>query len=390
MQIQEYFEVMVKKDSSDLYLTAGRPPVYRVDGKVQPSGDPAFTAQDLEALAKLFISQEQWSDFQIKKEMNLALSLPSGVRFRVNVMRQRGSIGMVVRKIKVDIPPFDSLGLPSILKNIAMLKRGLILVVGGTGAGKSTTLASMIDVRNSNDEGHIITIEDPIEFVHQHKKSIITQREVGFDTNSFQDALVNTLRQAPDVILIGEIRDSETMEAAITFADTGHLCFGTLHSTNANQSFERILNFFPPIRYSQVRLQLSLNLRAIVSQRLVRTIGGGRVAALEILLDTPRIKDLIKKGAMESLKEAMEQGIREGCQSFDQALFVLYQERRISLEEALSNADSANNLRLKIKMAGLSVDEATNGSQEEPKPEDVEGLTPEIQEGSGLFRLQNS
>jgi twitching motility protein PilU len=390
MQIQEYFEVMVKKDSSDLYLTAGRPPVYRVDGKVQASGDPAFTAQDLEALAKLFISQEQWSDFQIKKEMNLALSLPSGVRFRVNVMRQRGSIGMVVRKIKVDIPPFDSLGLPPILKNIAMLKRGLILVVGGTGAGKSTTLASLIDVRNSNDEGHIITIEDPIEFVHQHKKSIITQREVGFDTNSFQDALVNALRQAPDVILIGEIRDSETMEAAITFADTGHLCFGTLHSTNANQSFERILNFFPPIRYSQIRLQLSLNLRAIVSQRLVRTIGGGRVAALEVLLDTPRIKDLIKKGAMESLKEAMEQGIREGCQSFDQALFVLYQERKISLEDALANADSANNLRLKIKMAGLSADDATNGSQEQPKPEDVEGLTSEIQEGGGLFRLQNS
>jgi twitching motility protein PilU len=390
MQIQEYFEVMVKKDSSDLYLTAGRPPMYRVDGKVQASGDPAFTAQDLEALAKLFISQEQWSDFQIKKEMNLALSLPSGVRFRVNVMRQRGSIGMVVRKIKVDIPPFDSLGLPPILKNIAMLKRGLILVVGGTGAGKSTTLASLIDVRNSNDEGHIITIEDPIEFVHQHKKSIITQREVGFDTNSFQDALVNTLRQAPDVILIGEIRDSETMEAAITFADTGHLCFGTLHSTNANQSFERILNFFPPIRYSQIRLQLSLNLRAIVSQRLVRTIGGGRVAALEVLLDTPRIKDLIKKGAMESLKEAMEQGIREGCQSFDQALFVLYQEQKISLEEALSNADSANNLRLKIKMAGLSADDATNGSQEQPNPENVEGLTSEIQEGGGLFRLQNS
>jgi len=390
MQIQEFFEVMVKKDSSDLYLTVGRPPMYRVDGRVQASGNPPFTAQDLESLAKSFISQEQWGDFQVKKEMNLALSLPSGVRFRVNVMRQRGSVGMVIRKIKVDIPPFESLGLPRILKDIAMLKRGLILVVGGTGAGKSTTLASMIDVRNSNDEGHIITIEDPIEFVHQHKKSIITQREVGFDTNSFQDALVNTLRQAPDVILIGEIRDSETMEAAITFADTGHLCFGTLHSTNANQSFERILNFFPPIRYSQVRLQLSLNLRAIVSQRLVRTIAGGRVAALEVLLDTPRIKDLIKKGAMESLKEAMEQGIREGCQSFDQALFVLYQERKISLEEALSNADSANNLRLKIKMAGLSVDEATNGSHEEPKPEDLEGPSAEVQEGGGLFRLQDS
>ena len=390
MQIQEFFEVMVKKDSSDLYLTVGRPPMYRVDGRVQANGNPPFTAQDLESLAKSFISEEQWGEFHVKKEMNLALSLPSGVRFRVNVMRQRGSVGMVIRKIKVDIPPFDSLGLPPILKDIALLKRGLILVVGGTGAGKSTTLASMIDVRNCNDEGHIITIEDPIEFVHQHKKSIITQREVGFDTNSFQDALVNTLRQAPDVILIGEIRDSETMEAAITFADTGHLCFGTLHSTNANQSFERILNFFPPIRYSQIRLQLSLNLRAIVSQRLVRTIGGGRVAALEVLLDTPRIKDLIKKGAMESLKEAMEQGIREGCQSFDQALFVLYQERKITLEEALGNADSANNLRLKIKMAGLTTEEPTTGTQEGLKPENLDGSTSEVQEGGGLFRLQTS
>jgi twitching motility protein PilU len=297
---------------------------------------------------------------------------------------------MVVRKIKVDIPPFDALGLPPILKNIAMLKRGLVLVVGGTGAGKSTTLASMIDVRNSNDEGHIITIEDPLEFVHQHKKSIITQREVGFDTNSFQDALVNTLRQAPDVILIGEIRDSETMEAAITFADTGHLCFGTLHSTNANQSFERILNFFPPVRYSQVRLQLSLNLRAIISQRLIRTVGGGRVAALEILLDTPRIRDLIKKGAMEELKDAMEQGIHEGCQTFDQALFVLYQAGQINLEEALASADSANNLRLKIKMSGLSLDDASDGIQEDVKSDNVEESSPTLQEKSSLFRLQDT
>lgn len=388
MQIQKYFEVMVERDSSDLYLTAARPPMYRVDGRVQEGGDQAFTPQDLEALAKSFLSQEQWTEFQSKKEMNLALSLSSGVRFRVNVMRQRGSIGMVVRKIKVEIPPFDSLGLPPILKNLAMLKRGLILVVGGTGAGKSTTLASMIDVRNSNDEGHIITIEDPIEFVHHHKKSIVTQREVGFDTNSFQDALVNTLRQAPDVILIGEIRDSETMEAAITFADTGHLCFGTLHSTNANQSFERILNFFPPERYSQLRLQLSLNLRAIVSQRLVRTIGGGRIAALEVLLDTPRIKDLIKKGAMEMLKEAMEQGIRESCQTFDQALFVLYREAKISLEEALANADSANNLRLKIKMAGLSADDWTSGKHVQPNPDDGDESAAEVSESSSLFRLQ--
>ena len=389
MQIQKYFEVMVEKDSSDLYLTAARPPMYRVDGRVQASGEQALTPQDLEALASSFLSQEQWTEFQSKKEMNLALSLSSGVRFRVNVMRQRGSIGMVVRKIKVEIPPFDSLGLPPIVKNLALLKRGLILVVGGTGAGKSTTLASMIDVRNSNDEGHIITIEDPIEFVHHHKKSIVTQREVGFDTNSFQDALVNTLRQAPDVILIGEIRDSETMEAAITFADTGHLCFGTLHSTNANQSFERILNFFPPERYSQLRLQLSLNLRAIVSQRLVRTIGGGRIAALEVLLDTPRIKDLIKKGAMEMLKEAMEQGIREGCQTFDQALFVLYREAKISLEEALANADSANNLRLKIKMAGLSPDDGASGNHVQPNPDDENESGAEVSESSSLFRLQD-
>ena len=390
MQIQKYFEEMVEKDSSDLYLTASRPPMYRVDGRVRESGDAVFGPQDLEALAKSFLSDEQWSEFRTKKEMNLALALPSGVRFRVNLMRQRGSIGMVVRKIKVEIPPFDSLGLPPILKKLPMLKRGLILVVGGTGAGKSTTLASMIDVRNSNDEGHIITIEDPIEFVHQHKKSIVTQREVGFDTNSFQDALVNTLRQAPDVILIGEIRDSETMEAAITFADTGHLCFGTLHSTNANQSFERILNFFPPERYAQLRLQLSLNLRAIVSQRLVRTVGGGRVAAHEVLLDTPRIKDLIKKGEMELLKEAMEQGIREGCQSFDQALFVLYREGKVSLEEALANADSANNLRLKIKMAGLTADDATNGIAAQPNPEEKKDSSAEVAESSGLFRLQES
>ncbi len=379
MDIQEYFKVMVEKDSSDLYLTVARPPMYRVDGKIQPGGDESFKPQDLEELAQSFMSEEQWKEFKQTRESNLALSLPNVSRFRVNVFRQRGSVGMVIRKIKVDIPSFDSLGLPTVLKTVSMLKRGLVLVVGGTGAGKSTTLASMIDLRNSNDEGHIITIEDPIEFVHSHKKSIVTQREVGFDTNSFQDALVNAMRQAPDVILIGEIRNYETMEAAIAFADTGHLCFGTLHSTNANQSFERILNFFPPIRYSQVLLQLSLNLRAIVSQRLIPAIAGGRVAALEILLDTPRIKDVIKKGEIETLKEAMEQGIQEGCQTFDQALFVLYRSGKITLEEALANADSANNLRLKIKLAGLRTDEAS-----EPVPQDV------TVDGAGQAKAQNS
>ncbi|HEU4345118.1 MAG TPA: PilT/PilU family type 4a pilus ATPase [Candidatus Binatia bacterium] len=368
MDIQDYFKVMVEKDSSDLYLTVARPPMYRVDGKVQEGAGEPFKPPDLEALAQSFMSQEQWDEFKEKREMNLALALPNVSRFRVNVYRQRGSIGMVIRKIKVDIPSLDSLGLPPVLKTIAMLKRGLILVVGGTGAGKSTTLASMIDVRNSIDEGHIITIEDPIEFVHRHKKSIVSQREVGLDTNSFEDALVNAMRQAPDVILIGEIRNSETMEAAITFADTGHLCFGTLHSTNANQSFERILNFFPPVRHSQILLQLSLNLRAIVSQRLVPGVSGGRLAALEVLLDTPRIKDLIKKGEIDMLKEAMEQGIQEGCQSFDQALFLLYQAGKISLEEALANADSANNLRLKVKVAGLKTEEAVEREQrEEPR-----------------------
>ena len=365
MDIQDYFKVMVEKDSSDLYLTVARPPMYRVDGKVQKGDGEPFKPPELEALAKSFMSQEQWDEFKEKREMNLALALPNVSRFRVNVYRQRGSIGMVIRKIKVDIPSLESLGLPPVLKTISMLKRGFILVVGGTGAGKSTTLASMIDVRNSIDEGHIITIEDPIEFVHRHKKSIVSQREVGLDTNSFEDALVNAMRQAPDVILIGEIRNSETMEAAITFADTGHLCFGTLHSTNANQSFERILNFFPPVRHSQILLQLSLNLRAIVSQRLVPGVSGGRIAALEVLLDTPRIKDLIKKGEIDTLKEAMEQGIQEGCQSFDQALFLLYQGGRISLEEALANADSANNLRLKIKVAGLKTEEALEREQQE-------------------------
>ena len=388
MEIEEYFRVMVEKEASDLYLTVARPPTYRVNGKVAAGDHESFTPQYLEDLAKSVMSQEQWEEFQQKKEMNLALSLPQVSRFRVNVLRQRGSVALVVRKIKVEIPCFDSLGLPPVLKDVSMLKRGLVLVVGATGSGKSTTLASMIDLRNSNDEGHIITVEDPIEFVHKHKNSIVTQREIGFDTNSFQSALENAMRQAPDVILIGEIRTSETMEAAITFADTGHLCFGTLHSNNANQSFERMLNFFPPERYSQVLLQLSLNLRAIVSQRLVPAVGGGRVAAVEILLDTPRIKDLIKKGEIDTLKEAMEQAIREGCQTFDQALFVLFRAGKITIEEALANADSANNLRLKIKMAGLVADEAVEASQLKVNPENREEAKTDVLGVNNVFRLQ--
>ena len=372
MEIKDFLKLMVEKNASDLYLTVACPPMYRIDGNIQPIGDHSFNQLELAELAKSILSQEQQQEFLEKLEMNLATSLPGISRFRVNVFRQRGSIGMVIRRVKVEISTVEELGLPPILKDIVMTKRGLVLVVGGTGSGKSTTLAGMIDHRNANESGHIISIEDPIEFTHGHKRSIITQREVGFDTQSFQDALKNAMRQAPDVILIGEIRDTETMDAAIAFADTGHLCLGTLHSTNANQSFERILNFFPEARHAQILLQLSLNLRSIISQRLIPALNGGRAVAVEILLDTPRIKDLVKKGEIDTLKEAMEQGIQEGCQTFDQALLVLYKEGKISLEEALANADSANNLRLKIKLQGLKGDDAIDKLMEKETKEKSE------------------
>jgi twitching motility protein PilU len=349
---------MVESDASDLYLTVARPPMYRVNGKIEPRGDYHFSAQEIEALADSIMNERQRKEFAESMEMNMATALVNVSRFRVNIFRQRGSVGMVIRRVKAEVSTLDELGMPPILKDLAMSKRGLALLVGATGSGKSTTLAAMVDHRNSTEPGHIITIEDPIEFTHQHKMSIVTQREVGFDTHSFQAALKNTLRQAPDVILIGEIRDTETMEAAITFAETGHLCLGTLHSNNANQAIERIMNFFPPDRHAQIYLQLSLNLRSIISQRLIPSVDGKRMAALEILVDTPRIKDLIKKGSIDVLKEGMEQGIQEGCQTFDQALFALYKQGAISLEQALVHADSANNLRLKIKLAGLSPDDA--------------------------------
>jgi twitching motility protein PilU len=321
-------------------------------------------------------------------EMNMAMSLPGVSRFRVNIFRQRGSAGMVVRRVKAEVSSLAELGLPDILKDITMSKRGLVLVVGATGSGKSTTLAAMVDHRNATESGHIITIEDPIEFVHRHKKSIVTQREVGFDTHSFQAALKNTLRQAPDVILIGEIRDTETMEAAVTFAETGHLCLGTLHSNNANQAIERIMNFFPLERHAQIYLQLSLNLRSIISQRLIPSLKGKRVAALEILLDTPRIRDLIRKGDVDILKEAMEQGVQDGCQTFDQALFMLYKEDQIGLDQALINADSANNLRLKIKLAGLGGDEETDSPQQSSNENGHEKS--DTTRSNAAFRLQRT
>ncbi len=358
MDIRSLLKVMVDRDASDLYLTVDAPPVYRIHGVTQHTNAPPFTNEQLEALALALMRGQQRSEFEEKMEMNLALYYKELGRFRVNIFRQKGNVGLVFRLIKAQIQTIEELQLPPIIKDIAMTKRGLVLVVGATGSGKSTTLAAMIDHRNTTAPGHIVTVEDPIEFVHQHKKCIITQREVGFDTHSFQNALKNTLRQAPDVILIGEIRDTETMEAAITFAETGHLCLGTLHSNNANQAIERIMNFFPVERHAQIYLQLSLNLRAIIAQRLIPSLDGKRVPALEIMLDTPRIKDLIKKAQVDALKEAMEQGIEEGCQTFDHVLFNLYKSGKISIEQALINADSANNLRLKIKLEGLKGEEA--------------------------------
>jgi twitching motility protein PilU len=366
MNMQDYLKVMIERNASDIYFTAGSPPMYRIEGVVQPVGEQQFSSEMLETLAASIMNERQRREFEDQLEMNLALSYAGFSRFRVNIFRQRGSVGLVIRKINVDIATIDDLGLPPILKDIIMLKRGLILVVGATGSGKSTSLAAMIDHRNRNAPGHIITVEDPVEFVHRHRRSIVNQREVGTDTHSFQHALKSAMRQAPDVILIGEIRDSDTMEAAITFADTGHLCLATLHSTNANQAFERIINFFPESRHAQVFLQLSLNLKAIISQRLVLGVNSKRVAALEILLDTPRIKELIKRGEVDTIKEAMVQSSQEGCQTFDMALYDLYTAGKIDLDQALSNADSVNNLRLKIKVdntkdGGLAANPASNG-----------------------------
>jgi twitching motility protein PilU len=342
---------MLTIEASDLYLTANSPPVYRKDGVGLAARAP-LTADQVDSIAASVMTNEQRDEFAHKLEMNLALEMPEG-RFRVNIFRQRGSTGLVVRLVRSQIKTLDELGHPETLKKIVLSKRGLVLVVGGTGSGKSTTLAAMIDHRNRAETGHIVTVEDPIEFMHTHKQCVVTQREVGVDTLSYADALKNTLRQAPDLILIGEIRDAETMEQAMSFAETGHLCLSTLHANNANQALERIMNFFPPTRSHEISMQLSLNLRAIISQRLVPAVNGGRVAALEIMLDTPRIKDLIKRGESDVVKDAMEQSSVEGCQTFDGALFTLCAAGRLSQAEALRAADSPNNLRLLLeRLAG--------------------------------------
>ncbi|MFQ5518741.1 MAG: PilT/PilU family type 4a pilus ATPase [Mariprofundus sp.] len=353
LSIKQLLSVMQKRDASDLYITNGMPPSYRINGTVHALKQPALTASQCEKLASSCMNERQRASFAAEYEMNLALSFPDVGRFRVNIFRQRGSIGMVIRKVNLHIPTIDELDLPEIFKDISMQSRGLVLLVGASGSGKSTSLAAMIDWRNSNQAGHIISIEDPIEFIHEHKKSVITQREVGSDTLEYKAALKNTLRQAPDVILIGEIRDRETMEHALTFAETGHLCLATLHANNANQALERIINFFPEDMHPQVGLNLALNLKAILSQRLVKMPNDARLPAIEILINTPRISDLIGNWKVAEIKEAMGAGKNYGMQTFDQALLHLWMDGQITEEEALRHADSVNNLRLQIKMVNL-------------------------------------
>lgn len=351
MDFKEYLKILAAKDGSDLYLSTNAPPCAKFQGVLKPLEKHIYKPGEIEEIAKSIMDIEQRQQFETDLEMNLAVSLAGIGRFRINIFKQRNEVSIVARNIKTEIPRFEDLKLPEVLKDVIMTKRGLILFVGGTGSGKSTSLAALIDLRNTNSGGHIITIEDPVEYVHKHKKSIINQREVGVDTRSFHNALKNTLRQAPDVILIGEIRDRETMEHALAFAETGHLAISTLHANNANQALDRIINFFPEERRPQLLHDLGMNLRAFVSQRLVPTVDGKRCAAVEILLGTPSIQEMILRGELHAIKEIMEKSGEQGMQTFDNALIKLYHEGRISLDEALKNADSANNVRLKIKLA---------------------------------------
>jgi len=368
MEFLDYLRELAK-DGSDLYLSTGAKPSAKFQGElVQLEKQPLANGR-VKELAYTIMTAEQQAEFEQVPELNMAISEPGVGRFRVNIFKQRNEFSMVVRNIETEIPDVEKLGLPEILKKVIMAKRGLVLFVGGTGSGKSTSLASLIDFRNRNSKGHIITIEDPIEFVHTHKQSIINQREVGVDTNSYEDALKNTLRQAPDVILIGEIRDRETMEHALAFAETGHLAISTLHANNANQALDRIVNFFPEERHAQVLSDLSLNLRGFVSQRLMPTIDGKRCAAIEILLGTPTVAELIKKGEVNLIKEVMQKSETIGMQTFDTALFKLHQAGKINIHEALKNADSANNLRLRISLSKGVSDEETSG------PESGSGLS---------------
>ena len=351
--MHDLLRLMVQNDGSDMFITAGAVPSMKVDGAMKPLSNQTLSPQHTQVLVSAIMNDKQRAEFEATQECNFAISLPGVSRFRVNAFTQRGSVGVVLRVIRSEIPEFKDLNLTPILKDISMTKRGLVIFVGATGSGKSTSLAAMVGHRNEHSHGHIITIEDPIEFIHNHRNCIVTQREVGVDTEDYEIALKNTLRQAPDVILIGEIRDRETMEHAIAFAETGHLCLSTLHANSTNQALDRIINFFPEDRRQQLLVDLSLNLKSLISQRLIPTVSGnGRVAAIEIMINTPLMADLIFKGNVHDMKELIAKSNELGMQTFDQALFNLYEDGQIKYEDALRNADSVNDLRLRIKLEG--------------------------------------
>jgi len=353
--MHDLLRMMVQKGGSDLFITAGAVPSIKMDGKMTPLSNQSLSPQHTQVLVRSIMNDRQVAEFDATQECNFAISLPGVSRFRVNAFTQRGSVGVVLRVIRSDIPEFTDLDLPPILQDIAMTSRGLVIFVGATGSGKSTSLAAMVGYRNENSRGHIITIEDPIEFIHNHRNCIVTQREIGVDTESYEVALKNTLRQAPDVILIGEIRERETMDYAIAFAETGHLCLTTLHANSTNQALDRIINFFPEERRAQLLMDLSLNLKGIVSQRLIaKAAGEGRVPAVEVMLNTPLMSDLIFKGQVHEIKELISKSNELGMQTFDQALFDLFESGHITYEDALRNADSLNDIRLRIKLESKS------------------------------------
>jgi len=380
VELTQFLHMMAQKKASDIFFSVGAPPNLKIDGVTMHLGETPLSPETVRDLAYSVMNDKQQGEFEATMEMNLAIGLPDAGRFRINVYRQRGNIALAVRYITSAIPSIEALNLPQILHDLIMTPRGLILVVGSTGSGKSTTLASMIDYRNMHQTGHILTVEEPIEYLHQHKQSMVDQREVGLDTMSYANALKNAMREAPDVIMIGEIRDRETMQAAIAYAETGHLCLSTLHANNANQTLDRIINFFPDSAHHQLLIDLSLNLKAVVSQRLLRGIDSKRVPAVEILLSTPYVADLIQKGEIASIKEAMKQSIDHGMLTFDETIYRLYAAGRISYDEAIEHADSQTDLALRIRLQGPEPEngmhhELDNAGIAEVTPPDVKGNT---------------